>query len=104
MTLCLLTITTPSAVEDVIVDWFLEQEDIGDFNSMPAFGHGSHEGKMSVAERVTGRSRKTMFQLHLSLPTVERILAKLKKDFAGTEIHYMMSPLMRAGDLTAYEA
>jgi len=103
MTLCLLTITSAASMEEVLVDWFLERDSVTDFHSMPVFGHGSDEKNMSFSERVTGRAKKTMFQLHLTVAAAEKILQELKKEFAGMEIHYMISPLTRSGDLSTYE-
>lgn len=103
MTLCMLSIIVPTAIESVIIDWLLEQEDIDGFNSIALHGHGSNENSMSVSERVTGKSAKVMFQTHVSETEARNILHRLKKKFARTDIHYMIRPLIDAGNLMSYE-
>lgn len=104
MTLTMLSIIVPVAMEDSMIDWLLEQQEIDGFNSIPMHGHGSHEDGMSLAEKVTGKSRKIMFQTHVSEETARKMLTQLKKDFARADIHYMIRPLIDAGNLSSYES
>lgn len=103
MNLCMLTIIIPATLEDVVIDWMLEQSDIRGFNSSSLYGHGSDETKMSIAERVTGKSQRVMFQTHLTESVAKNILTRLKKEFASKDIHYMMRPLIDAGNLMSYQ-
>jgi len=102
MTLCLLTIITPAAIEDVVVDWLLEQEGFTGFNSMAVNGYGLGEENMSLSEKVTGKTDRMMFQMHLDIKLSEIIMANLKRDFAVSDIHYMITPISDAGNLTSY--
>ena len=101
--LYLLTINVPVVIEEVVVDWLLEQEDINGFNSMATSGHGSNESNMVTSEKVTGRTRRVQFQTHLALATAEVLLKKLKHKFTTSDIHYMIAPLTQAGNLSTYE-
>ena len=103
MNLCMLTIIIPTALEDVVIDWMLEQSDIKGFNSSSIYGHGSDETNMSIAERVTGKSRRVMFQTHVTENDAKNILTRLKKEFASSDIHYMIRSLIDAGNLISYE-
>ncbi|HPF47533.1 MAG: DUF3240 family protein [Alphaproteobacteria bacterium] len=103
MKLCMLSLIVPDAIEDTIIDWLLEQDEIDGFNSLSLFGHGSHESVMSFSERVTGKASKKMFQSHVTEQQANDILARLKKDFANADIHYMIRPLIDAGNLSNYE-
>ncbi len=103
MKLCLMTIIIPASLEEIFVDWFMEQENLDGFSSSILYGHGTSEQNMSMSERVTGRSKKIMFQIHLSHSVAEIILAKLKNDFKGSQIHYMLAPLLDAGRLENYQ-
>lgn len=102
MNLCMLTIIIPTTLEDVVIDWMLEQSDIAGFNSSSIYGHGSAETGMSVSERVTGKSKRVMFQTHVSESDAKNILARLKQEFARSDIHYMIRPLIAAGNLMSY--
>ena len=104
MNISMLTIISPVALEDVIIDWLLEQDDIDGFNSFPIYGHGSSkEAHMSMSERVTGKSARVMFQSHVELDVAKNILKRLKKQFASGDIHYMIRPLIDAGNLMSYD-
>ena len=103
MTLCMLSIIVPTAIEAVIIDWLLEQDDVSGFNSIVVHGHGSNESAMSISERVTGKSAKVMFQTHVGEAEARNILGRLKKQFARSDIHYMIRPMIDAGNLMSYE-
>jgi len=103
MNLCMLSIIVPTAIEDVIIDWLMEQDDIDGFNSLNLYGHGSKESVMSMAERVTGKSAKVMYQTHTSESNAKNILGRLKSEFAASDIHYMIRPVIDAGNLSFYE-
>ncbi|MEZ5758198.1 MAG: DUF3240 family protein [Emcibacteraceae bacterium] len=104
MSLCMLSLIVPVAIESTIIDWLLEQDEIKGFNSLSLDGHGAHENAMTLSERVTGKSVKKMFQSHVTEVQAKDILGRLKKDFANADIHYMIRPLLDAGNLSSYEA
>jgi hypothetical protein len=97
--LCMLSINIPIEVEDSMIDWLLEQEEVEGFNSIKIHGHGTHEIHMALFEKVTGKSQRIMYQTHLSKENAQSILSKLKRDFAKNDIHYMVFPLLEAGNL-----
>ncbi|WP_138380721.1 DUF3240 family protein [Luteithermobacter gelatinilyticus] len=99
MSLCLLNIIVPAALEDHFVDWLMEHPRIEGFTSMAVSGYGAAEHKMSLAEKVSGRSRRVMFQIHLLASEAEQILDQMKRDYAGADLHYMLYPLLDAGHL-----
>ena len=99
MSLCLLSIIIPAALEDTFVDWLLDNPRSHGFTSFPVSGHGASESRMTLAEKVTARSRRLMFQIHLEQEAAEKLLGDIKSSFAGTDLHYMLSPLLEAGHL-----
>lgn len=101
--ICLLTIITPRAIEATIVDWLLEQEGFSGFNRIAVNGYGLTEKNMSLRERVTGNAERFMFQMHMPSKVVDTVLSNLKKDFAGSDIHYMINPVTKAGNLASYD-
>ena len=102
MNLCLLTLITPAAIEDVVVDWLLEQQGFTGFNSMAVNGYGLDEKNMTLSEKVTGKTYRVMFQMHMDDTLSKFILGKLKQDFPTTDIHYMITPLSHAGNLKQF--
>lgn len=96
---CLLVIIVAPAVEDALVDWLLTCEGMNGFTGLKVDGHGTGNQRLSIAEQVTGRSRKLMFQCHLSVEVAREIIEGLKRDFAGSGLHYWMVPVLEAGRL-----
>jgi len=95
----LLSLIVVPDIEDVIVDWLLERDEVGGFTSYPVNGHGASVHAMSVAEQVAGRRRQVLFQTHLPQSQAERLVAELKRDFAGSGMHYWIVPLGACGHL-----
>ena len=95
----LLTLVMPPALHDLLVDWLLEQPQVAGFVSSPMHGFGGEEHRMSAAEKVAGYRKGWMIQMHLPHNNALALLDRLKKAYAGSEIHYWMSPLPVAGHL-----
>ncbi|MEQ6340233.1 MAG: DUF3240 family protein [Gammaproteobacteria bacterium] len=96
---CLLVIIATPTIEDALVDWLLTREGMNGFTSLKIDGHGTGHQCLSIAEQVTGRSRKLMFQCHLPIEVARDIIEGLKRDFAGSGLHYWMVPVLEAGRL-----
>jgi hypothetical protein len=99
MTDCVLQLIVSPAVEDAVVDWLLERDDVPGFSSMPIAGHGSSERSMTLAEQVAGRRRQVMFFIHLSAQTADSLLRDLRKDFRGSGMHYWLTPAIAFGHI-----
>ena len=95
----LLSLVISPEVEDAIVDWLLQQEQIGGFTSLQVSGHGSSPHSMSVSEQVAGRRRQVMFQLQLPLATAQDIVAAVRASFGGSGMHYWLMPVLASGHL-----
>ncbi len=96
---CLLVIIATPAIEDALVDWLLTCEGVSGFTSLKVNGHGTGHQPLTVAEQVTGRSRKLMFRCHLPMEVAREVIEGLKRDFAGSGLHYWMVPVLEAGRL-----
>lgn len=96
---CLINLIALPALEESLVDWLLEREQLSGFSSLHINGHGSHQHSLSLAEQVTGRQRKVMFLIHLPGEAVAGLLEQLRRDFHGTGLHYWVTPLLEAGRL-----
>lgn len=95
----LLSLVVAPDIEDVIVDWLLERDEVSGFTSFPINGHGASPHAMTLAEQVAGRRRQILFQTHLPRSEADGLLADLKRDFAGSGMHYWLLPLAAAGHL-----
>jgi len=86
-------------VEDAVADWLLEREDATGFSSVAINGHGSSEKSMTLAEQVAGRRRQVLFILHVPEELANILLADLQRDFAGSGMHYWMTPALAFGHI-----
>lgn len=94
----LVLIVTPT-MENTLVDWLLDNEDIPGFASMPINGHGASAHSLSTAEQVAGRKRHIMFQICLPSATAQTVIDALHQTFAGSALHYWQIPVLAAGHL-----
>ena len=98
--LALLSLVVSTAIEDSIVDWLLEQQQVAGFTSIPVSGHGTSIHSLSVHEQVTGRRNQVLFQMYMPLPHTGDVIAALKRNYQGSAIHYWVTPVADAGRLT----
>lgn len=97
----LILIVTPK-LEEVLVDFLLQQSAISGFTTVPASGHGTSHGaghsavQLSLVEQVTGRQARVKFMLHATLPVLHELIAALKAEFQKTDMHYILLPVLEA--------
>jgi hypothetical protein len=97
----LILLVTPK-LEEVLVDFLLQQTAISGFTTTPASGHGTSHGaghstlKLSLVEQVTGRQRRVQIMLHATLPVMQELIAALKAEFKHTDMHYILLPVLEA--------
>jgi len=96
----LLSLVVPPSLSDPLIDWLLEQPEVAGFISLPVNGHGGSEHVMTAAEKVAGYRKGWMIQTHLPQKAACELLRRLKEDFAGSEVHYWITPLVVGGHLT----
>lgn len=96
---CLLVLIVTPAIENAMVDWLLDREDVPGFTSLPINGHGASARSLSAAEQVAGRQRQVMFQLHLRHSTANALVEAIRRDFGGSGMHYWLMPVLASGHL-----
>lgn len=93
----LITLIADPGLEEPLIDWLLRHEDRFGFTSSPLYGHSSQTKGLNLAEQVAGRKRQLRFQLCVDGETRDRLIDRLKLDFAGSGIHYWVLPVMAEG-------
>lgn len=96
---CLLIIYSPPALEETLVDWLLEQDQLTGFSTTEAYGHGSRQDGMSLQEQVSGRQKRIQFTLHAEKKVITHLIEQLKTEFSGTKLHYIKMPLSACGSI-----
>jgi hypothetical protein len=93
----LFTLTAPPSLEEPLVDWLLQFAPEHGFTSFPAFGHSSRHQGLSLAEQVSGRKKQVRFELRLPSAELASLVERLQQDFAGTGLHYWITPVLGHG-------
>jgi hypothetical protein len=96
---CLLVLIVTPTMENPMVDWLLDRDDIPGFTSLPISGHGASAHSLTVAEQVAGRQRQVMFQVYLPVATAQVVVDALRQTFSGSAMHYWLTPVLAAGHL-----
>lgn len=94
-----ITLNVAPTFEERIVDWLLECDVAPGFTSYSAYGHGARQEELSLAEQVSGRQRRIEFRIELPRGSLESFIAALAPSFAGTDLYFFVSPVLRSGHL-----
>jgi nitrogen regulatory protein PII len=97
----LLQLIVPPELEEVLVDFLLQQNAVSGFTSSHVSGHGTSNGavKLSLVEQVTGRQHRVQFMLHATLPVLQDLITVLKHGFQNADIHYILQPILETGSI-----
>jgi hypothetical protein len=96
---CLLVLIVTPTIENAMVDWLLERDDVPGFTSAPINGHGASTHSLTAAEQVAGRQRQVMFQLHLPRAAADSLVGAIRDTFGGSGMHYWLTPVLVSGHL-----
>lgn len=94
---CLLVLIAVPELEEPLIDWLLERDDVPGFGTHRIAGHGASPASLSIAEQVEGRRPNIHVQIALPRPQTEPLLEALRRDFGGGGLHYWVLPLLEAG-------
>jgi hypothetical protein len=93
------TLSFTPALEERVIDWLLTRDDVVTFAAYAVHLHGAGHEELSVAEQVSGRQRRVEVRVELPAATLDGWLEALVASFGGADIHYAVTPLVRAGRL-----
>jgi nitrogen regulatory protein PII len=93
----LLVLNITPELEEELVDYLLSREEVGGFTSYPVHGHGE-QGRLSIAEQVSGRRKRVQFEILLPEPQVDNLIAGLAEE-VGKGIHYWQLHVASSGHL-----
>ncbi|AFI85512.2 hypothetical protein Q7A_2726 [Methylophaga nitratireducenticrescens] len=93
--ICILMLNIAPELEEDLVDYLLSIEQIVGFSSYTVYGHGQQQG-LSVAEQVSGRRKRSQYELLVSAPTIPIILSGLA-EAVGRGIVYWQQPVSNFG-------
>ena len=96
---CMLMIFAPPALEESLVDWLLEQEQVAGFTTADVHGRSSQPANLSLKEQVAGRQRRVQFMLHADRRVIEAMVEALRVEFSNAGLHFSVIPLIDAGHI-----
>ncbi len=95
----LVTLTVAPALEEPVIDWLLARPESSGFTSLQASGHSARSEHLTPREQVTGRQRRTQFQVAMQQDHLDAFLAAARQAFAGADFHYWVVPVIAEGRL-----
>jgi len=97
--LCL-TLLCPPAIEEKLLDLLLASSEIDAFfTSNKTAIHGLAQQRLSQSEQVLGRAQATEIKIFLSDANQLPLLATIRQHFAGSGVHYWLTPVLEAGEI-----
>ena len=93
----LVTLNIPPSLEEMLVDQLLLLESEHGFSSFQVYAHHHDNKGLSLAEQVTGRQKRTRFQMYIPEHELSSLLALLRRDFKGSGIQYWVMPVIDSG-------
>ncbi len=96
----LLVLIASQALEEDLVDFFLDSEHQHGFTSLHVRGHSSQHDGMTLMEQVTGRTRQVQFQILVNESRVEDLCERLAAFFPGAGINYWFLASSNQGRIT----
>ncbi len=95
----LLVLTAKPSINEEIIDWLISHPIETGFTSFDVSGHGSQMTNLSIAEQVSGRQKKTRFQIMVEDQELESFVQSLKLEFKQSGIHYWVQPIIEEGEI-----
>lgn len=95
----LLTLIVPANLEEILIDWLLENAPDQGFCSFPVSGHSISHSGLSASEQVSGRKRQIRFDIGINSEETDQLIKGVKSRFSGIGIEFWITPQHRAGYL-----
>ncbi len=95
----LVSLYVPPTLEESVVDCLLTFESEYGFSCSTVFFHDHKNEGMSVAEQVSGRQKKTRFQMMVNTQELPKLVHKLRETYSGSGINYWVTPVIDNGKI-----
>jgi hypothetical protein len=93
------TLSVVPELEARLVEWLLERADDAVVTRYAVHAYGGDAHTLSVGEQVEGRQRRVELRAELSETALQDWLVALARGFAGADVRYVVTPIVRAGHL-----
>ena len=100
MSLVMLTLAAPRALEDDLLEQLLAHPEwASGFTLSRVEGHSHREAPLTVQEQVRGRAGRIAVQIVLEAEQAQALLAHLKQRFPKPDVAYWLMPVLEFGRL-----
>ncbi len=99
--LVVVVLSASPGLEDAVIDWLLGRRGKTGFTSSTIYGHSSRHEGLSIAEQVSGRRRRTQFEVHMTLAAARDFVRDAVDNFGAADIHCVVLPAIAAGSLAS---
>lgn len=94
----LITLLSPRALEESIVNTLLRVDGIAFISSTPAALHGLSAEVLTHSEQVLGHAKATEVRLVVNAAKISKLLDSLQKQFAGAGLRYWITSVLESGE------
>ena len=99
MSECVLVLIADRSTEVELVDWLLAFHEDMVFSVQPIDCYGMAWQTLNLAEQVTGRQTKLMFQVQTGLDSARAIREAMQREFPRASVRYWMVPVVEQGEI-----
>lgn len=93
----MLVLNTAPELEEDLIDYLLGLEQVEGFTSYQVHGHGEYQS-LSVAEQVTGRRKRSQYEIFLASSVIPKVLEGLSSS-VGKDIVYWEQAVRNFGHI-----
>jgi len=98
----LLILIVPPNLEEMLIDFLLQQTAVAGFTSSKVNTHGAlhvmangdANAALSMVEQVAGRQQRVQFMLHAARGDLQNLVLTLKTTFKSSDVHCMLLPMV----------
>lgn len=94
----LMTLLSPLALEERVLNTLRQADGIGFLSSTPSALHGLPADTLTQSEQVLGHAKATEIQLLVSDTQISALIDGLRKEFTGSGLRYWATSLLYSGE------
>ena len=94
----LITLLSPRALDERVLNALLRTASIAFLSTTPAALHGLPADTMTQSEQVLGHARATEMRWVMDDSRLPALLDSLEKEFAGSGLRYWTTPVLVSGE------
>jgi len=99
--LVVVTLNVPPQLEEMLIDWLLVEVGSSGFTGYRVYGRSASMSGLSAAEQVSGRRRRSQYDVEMKRSDVGAFLAAANEAFGHADVHCLVLPVIAAGELGA---